>query len=152
MYAPTHPYVCASPPLTILTLQQDPQYLPPKLPPHVRPHPPLFFRTTASSSLPLTILTFPQRPQDMRPTPPSTPLTPFPTCLPSLCSRSALLQCLQHGLHSLRLRSALSLCLQCCSAYLCLCRAPPTCLQHCPQTGLILNAAYHPYALSAPSG
>ncbi|MBW0500136.1 hypothetical protein O181_039851 [Austropuccinia psidii MF-1] len=52
----------------------------------------------------------------------------------SLCSCSALPKCPQHHLPSLLLCSSL-----------------PTCLRHHPHTGVILNAAYDPYAPAAPS-
>ncbi|MBW0493641.1 hypothetical protein O181_033356 [Austropuccinia psidii MF-1] len=45
MSTPTHPYTSEPLPLTMLTLPQHPQHMPPTLPPHVRPHPSLRFDT-----------------------------------------------------------------------------------------------------------
>ncbi|MBW0510572.1 hypothetical protein O181_050287 [Austropuccinia psidii MF-1] len=78
--------------LSMLTRPHPPPDRTPTLPPHLRPHQSLLFRTPASSSPWLTILMLLQGPQVMPPTPPSPPLMPpctCPTCLqhclPSLC-------------------------------------------------------------------
>ncbi|MBW0490212.1 hypothetical protein O181_029927 [Austropuccinia psidii MF-1] len=108
MSALTHPYTYAPPLLTILMLPQDPQDMPPMLPPHVLPHPhhlpclcscrnlkiclqsrhPMSALTHpyASSHLPLTMLTLPQDPQDMPPKP-ATHLHDHPSL--HLCTPSA---------------------------------------------------------------
>ncbi|MBW0465879.1 hypothetical protein O181_005594 [Austropuccinia psidii MF-1] len=121
--------------------------MPPMLPPHVSPQPPLGFCTPASYS-PYVPMAPSRYAFNAALNPPYAFChPPTPLCrLPSLCSCSALLLCLRHRLLSLRLCSALPQCLRHRS-----CCALPTCLQHCPHTSLILNATYHPYSLAEPS-
>ncbi|MBW0529123.1 hypothetical protein O181_068838 [Austropuccinia psidii MF-1] len=110
----THPQASTRLPLTMLMLLQDPQDMPPTLPPDVLPHPSLRFCTPAapsryasdtatqymprhclttstlihtytSSPLPPTMLMFPQHPQDMPPTLPPN-VRPHPSSPPLIFS------------------------------------------------------------------
>ncbi|MBW0515026.1 hypothetical protein O181_054741, partial [Austropuccinia psidii MF-1] len=103
-------------------------------------HPHLLKSLRSCSTLKICLQCHPQPPYAF--CHPPTPLRR----LPSLCSCSSLLPCLQHCLLSLCLCSALPQFLQ--GRLRC---ALPTCLQHCPHTSLIHNATYHPYSLAEPS-
>ncbi|MBW0531358.1 hypothetical protein O181_071073 [Austropuccinia psidii MF-1] len=135
----------------------------PTLPPHLRPHHSLCFRTPTSSSPPLTILMLLWGPEIMPPMPPSPPLMPpcthllwsaFPTCLqhrlPSLRLHSALLTCLPRCLPSLRLQCPPNMPLTPLTILI-LVQCPPNMPLTAPRTSLILNPAYDPYAPAAPS-